>query len=63
MTNANENLHIVNRTMADLRGFGNAIAAAYHTGELDEDSADLFKLTWLRAYNPDGSDRMLVDWA
>ena len=55
--------HYVNNTSADIRPFFSVFAAAYVTGLLHEDFADLFAITILKGYNPDGTDRMIINAA
>ena len=58
------NIHYVNRSGANIDGFFAAFAEAYKNGgNLPEELADLFTVTFLKEYNPDGSDRMLIDAA
>ena len=63
MTAPTQNFKFVNNTTADMREFEGMLAETYKTGEVPEDFADIFKVNILKAYNPDGSDRMVVNWA
>lgn len=63
MTAATQNIHYVNNTRADIAPFFTAFAEAYKTGALNEDFADLFNITILKGYNPDGTDRMIIEVA
>lgn len=58
-----ENIHYVNNTGSDIRPVFAAFERAYETGVLDEDFADLFEIEILKAFNPDGSDRMIINAA
>ena len=58
-----DNIQIVNRTIADLSMLDDVFAEAYKAKVLREDYSDLFKISFLEAYNSDGSDRMLIDFA
>lgn len=59
----NANIHICNNTGSDIRPFDAVFVDAYKTGSLHEDFADLFAITILKGYNPDGTDRMIVEAA
>ncbi len=59
----NANIHYVNNTGADISKFFDVFAAAYKTGALHEDFADLFTINILKGYNPDGTDRMIIEAA
>ena len=59
----NTNIHYVNNTNADISKFFAVFADAYKTGALNEDFADLFAITILKGYNPDGTDRMIIEAA
>ena len=56
-------IHYVNNTCTDLSMFFPMFAEAYKTGVLHEDIADLFAIKILKGYNPDGSDRMIIEFA
>ena len=56
-------IHYVNNTPSDIRPFFSVFAEAYKTGVLSEDFADLFNITILKGYNPDGTDRMIINAA
>ena len=58
-----QNIKYVNNTTADMREFEGMLAETYKTGEVPEDFSDIFKASILKAYNPDGSDRMVINWA
>ncbi len=58
-----QNIHYVNRSLVDITPYFSAFVAAYETGALCEELADLFTIIFLRGYNPDGTDRMLIDAA
>jgi hypothetical protein len=60
----NSTYPLVNRTTADTRPFHDEFMEAYRNGGvLSEELADMFKLTILKEYNLDGTDRMLIDFA
>ena len=60
---ANENITLVNNTDADIRDFeGYFIDSVNNGSPLPEEIADLFTLEVLEGYNPDGSNRGIVDW-
>lgn len=59
----NTTIHYVNNTASDIRPFFSAFAEAYKTGALPEYFADLFNITILKGYNPDGTDRMIIEAA
>lgn len=63
MNAATENVHYVINVASDIRPFFHVFQDAYKTGELHEDFADLFVITILKGYNPDGSDRMIIEAA
>ena len=56
-------LKIVNNTSAriDLEPFRSAFDAAYESGELPAELSDLFSIEFLKSYNADGTDRMIVN--
>ncbi len=60
MTN---NIHYVNNTGADIAFLLPFFADAYKTGALHEDVADMFTINILKGYNPDGTDRMIIEAA
>jgi len=43
--------------------FAEVMAAAYVSGELNEEYADIFDIKILENYNADGSNRMIIGWA
>jgi len=55
--------HYVNNTPSDIRSFSSIFADAYRTGVLSEDFAEIFRITILKGYNPDGTDRMIINTA
>lgn len=57
------NIQICNNTGSDIRAFDAVFADSYKTGTLPEDFADLFTITILKGYNPDGTDRMIIEAA
>lgn len=57
------NIHYVNNTGANIDFLFPVLKAAYETGALDEDYADLFVIEILKGYNPDGTDRMIINAA
>jgi len=59
----NTTIHYGNNTPSDIRDFSSVFADAYKTGVLSEDFADLFTITILKGYNPDGTDRMIINAA
>jgi hypothetical protein len=59
----NKNYHFVINAPSDLRPIWPVFEDAYKTGVLDEDYADLFSIEILKGYNPDGSDRMIINAA
>ena len=58
-----KNIHYVNNTSSDLRAIWPIFEEAYKTGVLHEDYADLFSIEILKGYNPDGTDRMIINAA
>lgn len=56
-------IHYVNNTPSNINSFADVFADAYKTGVLSEDFADLFTINILKAYNTDGSDRMIINAA
>lgn len=60
MTNT---IHYVNNTPSDITPFFHVFAAAYDSGVLDADFADLFTIEILPGYNDDGSNRMIINAA
>ena len=60
MTN---NIHYVNNTCSDISPVFQYFIDAFKTGELHEDISDLFSITILKAYNTDGTDRMIIEAA
>ena len=60
---ATKNVHYVNNTGSDIRMLDAMFAEAYKTGTLPEEYADLFSIEILKGYNPDGSDRMIINAA
>ena len=56
-------IHYVNNTGADISDLFPYFAEAYKTGKLHEDVADLFIVRMLKSYNPDGSDRLVIEAA
>jgi hypothetical protein len=60
---ATQNIQFVINAPCDLRPVWPAFEEAYKTGALSEDFADLFSIEILKGYNPDGSDRMVVNAA
>lgn len=58
-----KNIHYVNNTSSDLRPIWPVFEEAYKTGVLHDDYADLFSIEILKGYNPDGSDRMIINAA
>lgn len=58
-----ENIHYVNNSSSDIREFMPYFKAAYESGQLCEDLADLFEIQILKGYNPDGSDRLIINAA
>jgi len=58
-----KNIHYVNNTGEKLEDFFQVLKLAYITGKLPDDYADIFSINILENYNPDGSNRMIIDWA
>lgn len=58
--NMSKNVHYVNNTCADISPWFALFAEAYRTGVICESLSDLFSITILKGYNPDGSDRMVI---
>lgn len=56
-------IHYVNNTGSDIRMLEPVFAEAYATGVLAEDYADLFTIEILKGFNPDGTDRMVINAA
>jgi hypothetical protein len=59
----NGNYAIVNNSCCDIRPFDAQFFEAYRTGFLCEELADLFTLRFIRGFNDDGSDRMIIESA
>lgn len=58
------NITLVNNTGADIRDFEAALIAHVNEGvALPEAIADLLTVKILEAYNADGSNRGIVNWA
>ena len=58
-----QNIHYVNNTGSDIRMVEPFLAEAYKTGVLPDDIADLFTVDILKGFNPDGTDRMVINAA
>jgi hypothetical protein len=58
-----ENIHYVNNSNMDIRLFFAVFQSAFESGILNEDFRDIFSITFLNAYNHDGSDRMIIEAA
>ena len=56
-------VHYVNQTSADITPYFGVLQDALKTGEIDEDFSDVFRITLLSAFNDDGTDRLVIDWA
>lgn len=54
------NITFVDNTGVDSRMFYPVFSEAYKTRVLPEEYQDLFRIEFLREYNEDGSDRMLI---
>ena len=63
MKTANKNYRVVNASFCDIRPFDHVFANASITGVLPEELADLFKITLLKGFNADGSNRLIVEAA
>jgi hypothetical protein len=63
MKTANKNYRVVNNSLCDIRPFDHVFANAAITGVLPEELADLFKITLLKGFNADGSNRLIVEAA
>lgn len=60
----NKNIHYVDNSGTNATGlFFPQFAKAYKTGVLCEELADLFEIEILKGYNPDGTDRMIINAA
>lgn len=57
------NREICNNTGSDLSSVMHHFREAYKTGKLPEELSDIFKITILKGFNADDSDRMIIDWA
>lgn len=55
-----KDIHYVNNSGCDISSYFEAFKEAYISGELNEDFADIFDIEFLREYNEDGSDRMII---
>lgn len=60
---ANENIKLVNNTGVDVSGFAEALNKAVDEGVLPEEFEGVFELKILAGFNPDGSDRGLLEMA
>ena len=58
-----ETIHIVLNVNVDTRGFESIFKDAYKTGVIHEDYEDIFTVKLLKGYNPDGTDRLIVNMA
>ena len=58
-----KNYRVVNNSFCDIRTFDHFFANAAITGVLPEELADLFKITLLKGFNADGSNRLIVEAA
>jgi hypothetical protein len=58
-----ENIHYVNNTCEDISIFFPIFAEAYNTGIINEDYEDIFSIDILEGYNPDGTNRMIINMA
>lgn len=56
-------IQYVNNTPSNIEPIFHVFAAAYVSGVLDEDFADLFTINILKGFNPDGTDRMIINAA
>lgn len=56
-------VHFVNNSGLDIRLIFGFFEEAYKTGVLSEDVADVFAIRILKAYNADGTDRMVIERA
>ncbi len=64
MNATTKNISLVNNTGADIKIAIEQIHHAIKTLEpLPEEVADLFELTVLVGFNPDGSNRGILNWA
>jgi hypothetical protein len=64
MMNAkHRNYRVVNNSGCDIRPFDEVFAIAATTGVLPEELADLFSVKLLKGFNPDGSNRLIVEAA
>ena len=63
MEKATTNIKIFMRCGSDTRFLDKEFDEAYRTKKLPDELEDIFTLTFLENYNPDGSDRMIVDFA
>lgn len=60
----NDNLLYVNNTNEDLSMFHEALKTSINTiTPLPEEISDLLDLTILVGFNPDGSNRGIINWA
>lgn len=53
----------MNNSGLDIRLIFGFFEEAYKTGVLSEDVADVFAIRILKAYNADGTDRMVIERA
>lgn len=56
-------IHFVNKTGQDISSVMPHFKEALKTGVLHDDIADLFEIVILKAFNADGTDRMIIDFA
>jgi hypothetical protein len=58
-----QNIHYVNNSGCNIDFVFSVFQEAYKTGKLNEDFEDMFSIEILKAYNPDGTDRMIINAA
>lgn len=63
MNTENCNYRVVNNSGCDIRPFDKVFAIAATNGVLPDELADLFSVTLLKGFNPDGSNRLIVEAA
>lgn len=62
--NLNKNIKFVNNTYATIsRDFQSVLESAYDNKFLCDDWNDILTINFVQGLNPDGSDRMIINWA
>jgi len=57
-----DNIKVVINAKGDCRDFYDIFCKSVDSGGLPDELTDIFKLTILKGYNPDGTDRGIIDF-